>query len=133
MATTTKLEWKDTSIKAQSKTGKEIDVPVREAVGTGLCYYIIEPDDGDEDDIPWYAILHAPSSSKIPLNPILIEEEAKRLVAAFAPLTDWTRSLDELTADPQYQDVVQQVVHLFETIDTKFWDTLMEQREDNCW
>lgn len=128
-----KLEWKLTIFTSTNPQGETSTHQAKEAVGTGLGYVIYEPGDDEPDEIPFHAVTHMPSGSRLHRSPILHEQQAKRFVAALLPLLNWNRPTDELTADPEYKNAIMQVGKIYDQVDEKFWEDLEETREWECW
>lgn len=133
MTTTTKITWADANILYLHRIHDDIFQeyrPGREALGTGLGYIIHESDEGDIHDIPTYSITHLASGYRIMAIPVLTEELAKRLVIAFAPLTDWQKPMEKVTSDKKLASTIYET---YKEIDTAYWSAIDEEREDSLY
>jgi hypothetical protein len=136
---TYQIEWKDVSIPCikDNKDGAagHYTVPGKAAGDTGIGYSIFNPQDDAPDDMPLYGIVQVATGQRIVhRDPILIEDLAKRVVAAIVNLNhDWNRGIEEIEADPQTAEVVKQSHTLYCDLTQKYYEILELAREETYW
>lgn len=136
---TYQIEWKDVSIPCvknnEDGTVEHYTVPGKAAGDTGIGYSIFNPQDDAPDEIPLYGVVQVATGQRIVhRDPILIEDLAKRVVAAIADLDyDWKRSNEEIGADPQTAEVITQSLTLYRDLTHEYYEILESTREETYW
>lgn len=136
---TYQIEWKDVSISCikdnEDGTVGHYTVPGKAAGDTGIGYSIFNPQDDAPDDIPLYGVVQVATGQRIVhRDPILIEDLAKRVVAAIADLDyDWKRDTKEIETDPQTTEVLKQSLTLYRDLTHEYYELLESTQEETYW